>query len=222
MHVRKLIYGANSPYENFRSDPDKVDLQGWGSDHPIFAREIKSRSPSLILEVGTWKGRSACHMARIARDLGLKTEIVCIDTWLGNWQHWSRRSGVGSIDDLKLVNGYPHLFYTFLNNVISSDLSAFITPLALPGYSGFKLLEHYKIQADMVYIDGDHEYDAVLLDLKTYWQLVRPGGILIGDDIAWPGVQRAAKEVFEDQGIPIKVEKGKFSVTKPAPAVAPG
>ena len=60
-------------------------------------------------------------MAQICRELGLEAEIVCVDTWLGNWQHWSRTEGVGSRVDLRLVNGYPNLYFQFLSNVVSQN-----------------------------------------------------------------------------------------------------
>ena len=72
-----------------------------GSDHSVFRRALSEIRPSLIVEVGSWKGASAIHMADLARELDLAAEIVCIDTWLGNWQHWTRKSGPGSREDLE-------------------------------------------------------------------------------------------------------------------------
>jgi len=35
---------------------------------------------------------------------------------------------------------------------------------------------------DCVFIDGDHTYQGVLEDLNLWWQKVRPGGQMLGDD----------------------------------------
>ena len=35
---------------------------------------------------------------------------------------------------------------------------------------------------DWVYIDGDHFYEAVKLDLESWERAVKPGGIIAGDD----------------------------------------
>ena len=35
---------------------------------------------------------------------------------------------------------------------------------------------------DLVYIDGDHSFDAVICDLEKYSKLVRAGGFLVMDD----------------------------------------
>jgi cephalosporin hydroxylase len=37
---------------------------------------------------------------------------------------------------------------------------------------------------DLLFIDGDHHYEAVKADFEAYWRLVRPGGIVAFHDIA--------------------------------------
>lgn len=49
---------------------------------------------------------------------------------------------------------------------------------------------------DFVFIDGDHRHEAVLQDLTDWWPKVRGGGLLVGDDFMWPGVQSAVEEFF--------------------------
>ncbi len=191
--VRDLLYDA-SPYDT----PEMhlaPDMQGWGSTHPVFRDVIAEVLPKLIVEVGTWKGASAIHMAKLCQQMRLPAEIVCVDTWLGNWQHWSRTDGVGSRKDLRMVNGFPHLYYQFLCNVIHAQVQEVITPLPLTGVAGAKLFAHYGLRPDIVYVDGDHEYESVIGDLRGWLALLSPGGVLIGDDILWPGVKRAVEEI---------------------------
>ena len=40
---------------------------------------------------------------------------------------------------------------------------------------------------DFAYIDGDHSYEGVSADLRTLLPLIRPGGIVAGDDYGVPG-----------------------------------
>ena len=54
---------------------------------------------------------------------------------------------------------------------------------------------------DWIYIDGDHSYEGCLKDLENALQVVRPGGLIIGDDYGWPdakwqkpGVTKAVNE----------------------------
>lgn len=208
LRVRAMLYDED-PYADlpFSFPPD---LQGWDSKHPIFGELIGELRPSLIVEVGTWKGASAVHMAKLCRKLGLATEIVCIDTWLGNWQHWSRETGVGSKLDLRIVNAFPRLYYQFMANVLHFDCADSITPLPLTGVAGAKLFKHLEIQPEIIYIDGDHEYESVLFDLRLWLDQLKPGGAIIGDDYNWPGVRRAVEEIMKEDTVRFDLHDRKF------------
>jgi len=45
---------------------------------------------------------------------------------------------------------------------------------------------------DLAFVDGDHRFDGVFVDLFYLGHLVRPGGIVFMDDYQLPGVERAA------------------------------
>ena len=58
---------------------------------------------------------------------------------------------------------------------------------------------------DWIYIDGDHSYEGCLKDLENALQVVRPGGLIIGDDYGWPdakwqkpGVTKAVNEFINN------------------------
>jgi len=40
---------------------------------------------------------------------------------------------------------------------------------------------------DFVYIDGDHAYDGVMRDLTLFYEKVKPGGLIVGDDYRFGG-----------------------------------
>ena len=70
-----------------------------------------------------------------------------------------------------------------------------ITPLPLTGVAGAKLFAHYALKPNVIYIDGDHEFDSVLADLRGLARrMLAPGGLLLGDDYQWPGVRQAVDE----------------------------
>lgn len=213
--VRHALF-AEDPY----AAPERQfppDLQGWGSDDPVFARVLAEVRPALVVEVGTWKGASAIHMAETCRRLGLDPEIVCIDTWLGNWQHWSRPTGTGSRVDLRLRNGFPQLYYQFLSNVLARGCEGMITPLPLTGVAGAKLFAHLGLRPDLIYIDGDHEYKSVVFDLRLWLERLAPGGVLLGDDYGWPGVKRAVHEIAAVGAWALEVAGEKFVLRRGRP-----
>lgn len=214
--VRRALY-AEDPYADLPWRYPQ-DLQGWGSEAPVFRRVIAELKPRLIVEVGTWKGRSAVQMASICRELSLPAEIVCIDTWLGNWQHWSRAEGVGSRADLRVHNGMPRLYWQFMSNVVATGMQDIITPLPLTGVAGAKLFAHMKLRPDIIYIDGDHEYESVRFDLALWLDVLAPGGVMIGDDYDWPGVRRAVTELVAQGGLEMQAESNKFTLRRTAAA----
>src|SRR5262245_35034777 len=111
----ELIFRQN-PYEGFDASKWPIDLQGWNSDLPTFKRLLAEVRPTLIVEVGTWKGASAIHLARICDELKLaETKIICVDTWLGALEFWTNHlPGIDRYAALNIVNGYPQVYYQFL------------------------------------------------------------------------------------------------------------
>ncbi len=60
---------------------------------------------------------------------------------------------------------------------------------------------------DWVYIDGDHTYEAVKADLEAFRRVIRPGGVIAGDDYGvegwWSnGVTKAVDEFASSVGQP--------------------
>lgn len=56
---------------------------------------------------------------------------------------------------------------------------------------------------DWVYIDGNHEYEFVLQDLRLYVPKIKPGGMIAGDDYRDDkyGVKRAVDEFVSDNDV---------------------
>jgi predicted O-methyltransferase YrrM len=203
-----------SPYEDHDLAAHPGDLQGWGSTDQIFEAAIAALRPNVIVEVGTWKGASAIHMARIAHRLGLPTQIICVDTWLGSPEHFM---GVDPAwrSSLRLRNGYPQLYFTFLSNVISQGWTHRIIPLPATSENAAEILAAKGIRPDLVYIDAAHSYEAVLRDLRLFWRLLSDNGILLGDDyILWPDVTRAANDFAAEIGCQLIGKRGKFTISK--------
>lgn len=172
-----------------------IDLQGWNSQHHIFYDMVKELLPKTIIEVGTWKGASAIRMAESCRSFMLDTKIYCIDTWLGAEEFWTRFADTKE-RDLMQRNGYPQIYYQFLSNVFHKGYENVIQPIPATSFIGAKIFEHYGIKADLIYIDGSHDYDDVKADIKAYKELLNPNGIMFGDDYGWPSVSDAVKESF--------------------------
>ncbi len=205
---------AEDPFVDAPLADVEVDMQGWGSTHFFFREILNYLKPSLIVEVGSWKGRSAMHMADLAKDLNIPNlEICCIDTWLGSSGVWARKEQVAEI--LKLKNGWPMLYFTFMKNVIERGHQDVITPMPMPSDMGYFVLKRLNAKPQMIYLDAAHEYESCKRDLELYFQLLGEDGILLGDDYeTFEGVTRAADEFAEENGLQLVSTRSKFVLSK--------
>ena len=66
---------------------------------------------------------------------------------------------------------------------------------------------------DFVYIDGNHDYEFVKLDIETYYPKLKHGGILGGDNYepVFPGVIRAVRELADKENLEINGARWKES-----------
>ena len=215
MSIRKQIFGHEHIFDEFIYEEKNVDLEGWNSKHPVFEYLLEKTRPNLIIEIGTWKGGSAIHMAQLSKKYNFLTEIICIDTFLGSSQMWTIKKK-DYFESLKIKNGYPQVYNTFLNNIHFAKVNDIITPLPTDSFSAIKILASYKIYSNFFYVDGAHEYYAVKSDLKNLKALLRNESVIILDDFGLPGVNRAAKEMSRFLGLNLyfnKQEKGKAVLT---------
>ena len=205
---------AVSPYQDFPLAEYPGDLQGWGSQSVAFDELLTRLKPARIIEVGTWKGGSAIHMAKVAHKLGICPEIICVDTWLGAVEFWTDQKDPDRYLALKCRNGYPSVYYQFVANVIHQECEDLITPFPQTATIAALWFRRYGVQAGLIYIDGSHEEDDVYADLVSYWDLVLPGGILAGDDWAWDGVRLAASRFAKEKGLKITHLADKWYLEK--------
>jgi hypothetical protein len=211
--VRPLLHRID-PSESFDPSAWPDDAAGWGSDSPAFGELIEELRPSRILEVGTWKGGSALNLAGHLQRLGLDAEILCVDTWLGALEMWTDLDDPLRHGALGLRHGYPTLYYRFLANVCRAGHQGRITPLPLPSVTAAQWFALHGVKAEMIYIDASHEEEDVYQDLVSYWDLVRAGGVLFGDDWGWDGVRLAVQRFAGEQGIDIRHRHDKWELRK--------
>ena len=65
---------------------------------------------------------------------------------------------------------------------------------------------------DLGFVDGNHRFDAVMLDLFYLRRLVRRGGIVALDDYNWPGVRRAVSFFVSNLGWTVEETIGDYAV----------
>jgi predicted O-methyltransferase YrrM len=191
------------------------DRQGWNSQHPAFDEIICKTRPDIVIDVGVWKGASTIHLAEIMRRHGVNGAVIAVDTFLGSVEHWDRNSGFAGLIQHRF--GRPLLYEQFLSNVVRAGAQDRIVPLPQTTTIAGVLLNRIGVQAGLIHIDASHEYEDVLRDARLYWELLAPGGFLIGDDYNqdWPSVMRAADEFAAEKAVPLMSALPKWIVRKP-------
>ena len=189
--VRELLHKKN-PFDGYV--PTYDDMQGWASTSEAFSYVIDTFQPKLIVEVGTWKGASAIHMANLCKEKYRSNdfEIVCVDTFLGSVEHWTQNQEL-----MYQTHGRPDLYNVFMSNVVKHNHTDVIVPFPVDSQNGWLTFHQLGIQADMVYIDAGHDFESVSKDIRGYSSILKSGGVMLGDDVLWfSGVKAACDSVL--------------------------
>ena len=194
--LRQKLWRGADPFAGVPVRLIQADEQGWNSQHAYLAEAIQKLRPRVVVELGVWKGGSTLFMANHMRALNLDAVVVAVDTWLGSWDHWGDER---LFAELCFDHGYPRLYEKFAANVLRHGLQDYVVPMPLDSINARHVLSRAGVQADVIHIDAGHDYDSVMNDLRQWWQVLRPGGLFIGDDYhregnIWPDVRRAIDE----------------------------
>lgn len=139
---------------------------------------------SHIVEVGSWKGKSAAFMAVEIINSGKNILFDCVDTWKGSIEH---------TNDAFVKSG--SLFDLFLSNI--EPIKHIIKPIRMKSVDASYLYDDKSLE--FVFLDASHEYEHIKQDIEHWLPKVKIGGILAGHDYDnhWPGVKKAVNEKFK-------------------------
>lgn len=155
-----------------------------------------------VIEVGAWQGRNSIALALGCRASGNGT-LTVIDHFRGNPGNESYYKV--SRDDLSDV------FDGFVANVDRSGLANEVNVFA-NNREAFS----EKKSVRLLFIDGNHEYEAVRGDLAHFSAMLVPGAIVILDDYSeeFSGVVRAGDEFLRMNSDAISMTLGRSLVIK--------
>jgi SAM-dependent methyltransferase len=201
-------------YDSFDHTKYPIDYKQWGLTPENFYKVIDEAKPSLIIEVGTWKGESAIFMAEYIREKNLNTKIICIDTWLGSCEHLNL--GETILNDLRFDHGYPSIYYQFLANVKHLGLENIIEPFPTTSFIGWEHLYNHNIRAELIFIDSSHEENQAYQDVQNYFTLLKnKGSILFGDDYTWASVANAVNKFGKERNLAVENANRNWIIRKP-------
>ncbi|KAF2324937.1 hypothetical protein P3X46_003586 [Hevea brasiliensis] len=217
------IYNSTSPYDNFppahvRSLLRGKRLKGWGSYGAVFEHLIQRVKPQVIIEVGTFLGASALHMAELTRKLGLNSHILCIDDFRG-WPGFRDR-----FKYIDMVNGDVMLLYQFMQNVIYTNATKSVLPVPFSSGSALEKLCEWGVYSDLIEIDAGHDFNSAWADINRAYRILRPGGVIFGHDYFTGadnrGVRRAVNLFAQMNGLQIQTDGQHWVIDSPSSPIS--
>jgi predicted O-methyltransferase YrrM len=153
----------------FEHDFERVALPA--SDCDILCDALIADGARVVIEIGLAYGSSALSIGEaLCSTAGAEAAHVIIDPYQArafNNIGWDAVQKAGLAEHTTLV----------------TDLSSrALARLVSEGFS-----------ADAAFVDGSHRFHEVFVDLYFLRHLVRPGGLIILDDAAWPSVATALR-----------------------------
>lgn len=154
-----------------------LPIPGWMTEEELRHLATRARSCKTFLEVGSWQGRSA---ACIAKALPAGSVLYSVDNWVGEQ--------ATPMDAQELRSA-------FIRNLLPEFACGKVVSLSLSSSAFAHMVRVGWIdsiqQFDAIFLDGDHDYNAVCADIDDFWPLVRAQGLLLGHDYHLDGVLRA-------------------------------
>ena len=160
-----------------------LTIEGWMSDTELRFLAENASKYKIILEAGSYKGRSTRAMADNTDGI-----IYAIDPWNGDYGNNYDSPNDIAYNSYK-TNGFmiPREFFVNLGDHIKSG-KVIPTPITFDNF--------WISQPDMIFIDACHDYEHIKSDI--YHALLMTPKFLCGHDYSpnWPGVIKAVDEVF--------------------------
>ena len=164
-------------------------IPGWFDFGDIYDRAVEEATDGAqFLEIGCWLGRSTCYLGQRIKESGKDIRLFVVDTFEGVPEQDVQKSlemqGASVLDQL-------------LFNISEAGIADLVTVFPESSETAHTHFEDRSL--DLVFIDGDHSYDAVRRDILLFAPKVQSGGVLAGHDYRdGEGVRRAVDELIGD------------------------
>jgi MMP 1-O-methyltransferase len=154
----KAVFGYLSPYESYTL---KL-LAGNG------------KIEGEIVEIGSFMGKSTCWLAAGAMNRK-EVKVNAVDHFKGSPEHQA-----GKVAECKELVEKGSTFDVFMANIKSAKVAQYVNPLV--GASE-EVARTWTKPISLLFIDGDHSYDASKRDFEMWSPFVATGGIIAFHDI---------------------------------------
>lgn len=154
--------------DDMGSFPERGFLFQLASDAPVDAQ---------VVEVGSWMGASTCFLAAGLK--GTNAKIYAVDNFqglstCGEDAAWYKRhfQKLGAASTLDIFKG----------NFVALGLSGRAEPVVCDSLAAAQSLAAKRGSIDLIFIDGDHSYEACQADIVAWAPYVKRGGVIAFHD----------------------------------------
>lgn len=161
-------------------------VEGWLSDREVafLYKTARECSPSgVILEIGSWKGKSTICLAKGSR-AGNKVPVYAVDPHIGTLEQGMWMDGRSSYEDFK-------------GNISKAEVEDLLIPVIKRSQ---EVAETWDKPISLLWIDGDHSYEAAKQDFVLLGKWVLEGGIIAFHDSTQGNLPKLVVECFGAEG----------------------
>ena len=169
-------------------------IQGWCDPfvEKLYSKIVQRAKPhDILVEVGVWKGKSACMMAQHIEASGKPLHFFAVDTFEGSPEHQTAVAHEGG-----------STYHVFSSHMEKSGAERYVRPVRMDSVRAAKCFGDESV--DFVFIDADHSYEGVRADLFAWFPKIKRDGIIAGHDFDWKTVKSSVRDFFKKKVVSIE------------------
>jgi hypothetical protein len=210
------LFGVDSVYAHYV--PPETKQEGIYSTHIQQAAldrivSLLGALPNLGIEVGSYVGHGACKLGQLFKSNN--GVLLCVDTWCGDINMWL---GSAFSSTMGKQDGNPDLYHHFMKRILDNGLDDTVIPVRVSSVVAARMIKVLGYEIDFVYLDSAHEAGETFLEMNLYYDLLKPGGVLLGDDFGcFPAVKYDVQKFLEFKGLNAELleDKETWIIKKP-------
>jgi predicted O-methyltransferase YrrM len=195
-----------SAQSKFRATASSLQLSfDWFTDQipqwlSVFQKYgLSSKERIYALEIGSWEGLSSFFLLHTLQN----AVLTCVDTWEGGEEHRTEDAGMQEILS-KAETTFDKNLLKYRDRLIKYKGTSYSFFNDNPATNRF----------DVIYVDGSHYCDDVVVDALKCFELLNVGGIMIFDDYFWRSSPRIADNPAAAINLFLKLKKGCYEIIR--------
>lgn len=150
---------------------------------------IRSLAPDVVVEIGSARGWSACHIGLALRE-NVRGKLYAIDPHSST--EWNDSGG------------YDATLPALRRHLAAMGLDSYVEIVRADSRTAAK---DWNRPIDLIFIDGDHSYDGVKADWELFSPFLTTTGVAIFHDTTWEIHKHDDARYRDDMGVPRFVDE---------------